>query len=127
MLGGVVVGGFVEDFGGFGKDKETVGETDGHPELFFVFGAEAFSNPLAEAGGALADVYGDVEDFALDDADEFALGLLDLVVEAPEDVLGRAGVIVLDEAGFNVELVLEVFLVEALEEKAAIVTEDFGL
>lgn len=96
-LGGVVICSFVKDFGEWGNDEKAVGETGGDPKLAMVFGAEEAADPLAKMGGIFADIYGYVKDGTHGGADQLALGLLDLVVESAQDVLGGAGVIVLDE------------------------------
>jgi hypothetical protein len=59
--------------------------------------AERFGDPLSAGGRPFTDVYGDVEDGSLSDADEFALRVFDLVVEAAENAFGASAVIVLDE------------------------------
>ena len=89
--GVVEVGGFVEDFGGVGEDEEAVGEAFGNPkELEIVGGGLGFeveSGPFAEVGGVAAQIDGDVPDVAGEDADEFALGFAELVVQAAEYAL----------------------------------------
>ena len=81
---------------------------------------------MAECGGRATKIDGDVEDLPTQSADEFALGLLDLVVEAPDDSGLRAGEIILHEidvdAGLGEPAAVEQFL-----EEAAIVGEDAGL
>lgn len=124
---GVVVGGLVEDFGGFGEHLEAMGEAFGDPELVFVFGGEVDAYPLAEGWGGTAQVYGYVEDFALDDADELALGVLDLVMETAEDAFRGAGVVVLNEGDGSADGVFEGPLVEAFEEEAARVAENIWI
>lgn len=85
---GVVVGGLVQELGHFAGDIEAVGEAFGDPELALVVGAEDDADPLAEGGGAAAQIDGHVKNFAGDDADQFSLGLLDLVVQAAQDAPG---------------------------------------
>ncbi len=46
------------------------------------------ANPLAEGFRAFSEVDRNIEDFALYDADEFALRVLDLVMQAAQDMLG---------------------------------------
>lgn len=82
--------------------------------------------PLAEGWGGTAQVYGYVEDFALDDADELSLGVLDLIMESAEDAFGGAGVVVLDEGDRGTDGCFEGALVEAFEEEAAGVGENLG-
>ena len=102
LAGGVVeVGSLVEDFGGGGEDEEAVGEAFGDPEEFefagFVQGPKVEGGVLAEVGRVAAEVDGDVPDVAGEDADELALGLAELVVEAAEDAARGEGLVVLDE------------------------------
>ena len=97
MLRRPEVGGFVEDFGSVGEDHEAVCETGGNPEHFAIGGAQSFSHPLAEGGRIAAEIDGDVVDFSPETADEFSLGLLDLVVETTHHALVGEGLIVLNE------------------------------
>jgi len=53
--------------------------------------------------------------------------LLDLIVQAPQDVLRRPGMIVLHERRAQPGLFLEDPKVKTFEEKATVVTEDLGL
>jgi len=127
VLGGVVVGGFVEDVGGFGEDEEAVGEAGGDPEDAFVFSGDVDPDGVAEGWGVFANVESDVEDFAAADAEEFSLGVLDLVVKSAEDAAGGTGMIVLDEWEVDAGFFGEGAGVVAFEEEAAWVAEDFGL
>ena len=81
-FGVVVVGAFVNEFGLLAEHVEAVGEAFGHPELVFVFGGEDGTGPLAEGGGAAAQIDSHVEHFAGNHAHEFALGVFGLVVQA---------------------------------------------
>ena len=97
----VEIGGLVEDFGRVGQDEEAMGEAFGDPkELEVVVGRLGFeveSGPFAEVGGVAAEVDGDIPDMAGEDADEFALGLAELVVQAPEYAFDRERLVVLNE------------------------------
>jgi hypothetical protein len=102
--GGVVeIGGLVEDFGGVGEDEEAMGEAFGDPEKLEVvaggLGFEVEARPFAEVWGVAAEIDGDVPDMAGEDADEFALGLAELVVQATEYAFDRERLIVLNELG----------------------------
>ena len=90
-------GAFVEDFGVVAEDAEAVGEAGGDPEHVAVVRSQLGAGPLAECGGASADVDGDVEDGAAGAPDEFSLGLLELVVEAADDAFLGVGMVVLGE------------------------------
>ena len=99
----VSAGGLVEDFGCFGENEETVGKTFGDPkELEFavvIAGLEIESGPAAEVGRVAAQIDGDVPDVAGENADEFALGMAELVVETTEDTACGKRLIVLSEDG----------------------------
>ena len=90
-------GAFVEHFGVVAEDAEAVGEAGGDPEHVAVLGGELGAGPLAEGGGAAADVDGDVEDGAAGAADELSLRLLELVVQAADDASARVRMVVLGE------------------------------
>jgi len=78
-----------------------VGEAFGDPEELEVvvggLGFEVESGPLAEVRGVAAEIDGDVPDMAGEDANEFALGLAELVVETTEHAFNRERLIVLNE------------------------------
>ena len=61
-----------------------------------------------------------------EDADEFALGLLELVVEAAKDALGGEGLVVLDEVGGEI-LGGEGILVKNFCKPTATISEELGL
>ena len=82
------------------EDGEAVGETAGDEELAAVVGGEEDRNVLAEGGGTLADVHGDIPDGAAEDTDEFGLSVgAGLPVEAADNAAGGAALVVLDEVG----------------------------
>ena len=122
---GVVGGGLVEEFRSFTKHDEAVGKTLRHPELLLVFCAQMHADPLPEGFRAFSEVDRNIEDFALHDADEFALGVLDLVMQAAQHVLCRLRMVVLDELAIQAGGLLEGAGVEAFEEEAAVVPKDF--
>ncbi len=125
--GCVEAGAFVLDFGGVGEGEEGVAEAFGDPELTHVFGGEFDGEVATEGGGADAEVDGDIEDGAVGAAYELAHGGSHiLVVEAAEDGLAGAGVVVLDEVGGEAVLA-EALLVVDLDEEAAFVTEEVGI
>lgn len=112
------------EFGHVAGDVKAVGKAGRHPEHLFVALVQVGAHPLAEGGGALAHVHGDVEHFAFGDAHQFALGLLMLEVQATQDALAGAGVVVLHE--LVVAAVLDEFaLAEGFHEEAAFVAKDF--
>jgi len=97
----VEIGGFVEDLGGVGEDEKPVREAFGDPEELEVvvrgFGFEVEASPFAEVGRVATEIDGDVPDVAGEDADEFALWLAELVVEAPEYAFDGEGLVILHE------------------------------
>jgi hypothetical protein len=55
------------------------------------------SGPFAEVGGIAAEIDSDVPDVAGENADKFALGLAELVVQATEYAFDGEGLVVLNE------------------------------
>jgi len=78
-----------------------VGEAFGYPEELEVvvggLGFEVESGPLAEVGGVAAEVDGDVPDMAGEYANELALRLAELVMQATEHAFNGERLIVLNE------------------------------
>jgi hypothetical protein len=99
----VEVGGLVEDLGGVGEDEKAVGEAFGDPEeLEFVvggFGSEVEPCPFTEIRGVAAKIDSDVPDMAGENADELALRLTELVVQAAEHAFDGERLVVLNELG----------------------------
>ena len=127
--GEVEIGGFVEDFGGFGDDEEAVGEAFGDPEKVEIAGTgeglQVEGCPAAEVGGVAAEIDGDVPDVAGEDAHQLTLRPAELVVKAAEDSFAGAGLIVLGEAGRQTGGG-EALRVEDLGEPAAVIAEALG-
>jgi hypothetical protein len=98
---------FVEDLGGLGENEETMGKAFGNPEelelAVVIAGLEIECGPATEVGRVAAEIDGDVPDVAGEDADEFALWMAELVVEAAEDTARRKRLIVLGEGGGKTE------------------------
>jgi len=80
-----------------------VGKTFRDPEklklVAWRFGLQVESRPLPEVRGIAAEIDSDVPNVAGKDADELALGLDELVMQASEDAFSGEGLIVLDELG----------------------------
>jgi hypothetical protein len=97
----VEIGGLVEDFGRIGEDEEAMGEALGDPEELELvvrrLSFEVEAGPFAEVGRVATEIDGDVPDMPREDADKFALGLAELVVQAAEHPLDGEGLIVLNE------------------------------
>jgi len=126
VLWSVVIGGLVKELCRFAEHDKAVGKAFRHPELFLVFRTKYLADPLTEGFRAFSEVDRDIEDFALHDTNEFTLRLLDLVVQAAQNVPGRLGMVVLHEFALETGGMLEGTGVETLEEEATVVTEDLG-
>ena len=124
---GVVVGGFVQEVGGVRHDDKAVGKALRNPHLLVVVFGQFYTDPLAKGGGAFADVHGHIKYGAVHHAHQFALGLLQLVVQATQHALGAAAVVVLHKVHIQAGDVVEVLLVEAFKKEASAVAEHFGL
>ena len=126
MLRGVVIGGLIERLGEIGKNEESVGEAFGNPHLTLVISREVLPTHLPKVGELRRRSTATSKTSPSDHPHEFSLGLVDLVVEAAEDVAGRAGVVVLDEGAGAVCHVTEFVFAEGLHEEAAGVGMDRG-
>jgi hypothetical protein len=62
-----------------------------------IAGLQVETSPLAKVRRVAAEIDGDVPDVAGENADKFALGFTNLIMEAAEDPAGGEGLIVLDE------------------------------
>ena len=122
----VVVGALVGEQGRLARHDEAVREPRRDVELALVLARERHADPAAEGRRADADVDGDVEDLALEDRDELALGVRVLVVQPAEHAPARAREVVLDERGGQPGLGVA-GAVPGLQEVAAGVAEDEGL
>jgi len=95
------MGGLVEDFGRVGEDEEAVGEALGDPEKLEIvvrrLSFEVEAGPFAEIGRVATKIDGDVPDMPGENADKFALGLAELVMQTAEHAFDGKGLVVLDE------------------------------
>jgi hypothetical protein len=98
-----------------------------NPHLALAVGGKRHADPATEMWRALSNVNRDVKHFSCNDANHLALGLLNLVVEAAQDVLAGPGMVILDKSGGNPGDVRETAFVEALVKKAAVIAENFRL
>lgn len=125
MLGCVIVRTFILKLRYFTEHVEAMGETRRHPKHSLVLVGDVLAYPLAKGGRALADVHSHVEDLPNRCADEFPLGLPDLVVETAECTLARAAVIILDKV--RIDTGLDEFpTLPCLHEESTFVAEDIG-
>src|SRR5690348_6388525 len=76
--------------------------------------------------GGAADVDRDVEDFAQRHTHKLALRLLDLIVKASQHMARAAAMIILDEVNVLSRRLMKFLLIEALEEKASLISEYGG-
>jgi hypothetical protein len=97
----VAASGLVEDLGGIGQDEEAMRKTFGNPqELKFavvVTGLKIERSPTAEVWRLRTEIDGDVPDVAGEDADEFSLGMTELIVKSAEDAPRGKRLVVLGE------------------------------
>jgi hypothetical protein len=82
---------------------------------------------LAKGGGAFADVHRHVKHSAAHHANQLALGLWQLEVQATQHALGASAVVVLHKIHIQAGDLVEVLLVEAFKKEASAVAEHFGL
>src|SRR5205823_4397281 len=78
-------------------------------------------------GRGSAQIDGDVEHAAADDAHQLSLRLPDLIMQPAQHAARGAGMIVLDEAHVEVRGGTEPVLVPALQEKTALIAEHLRL
>jgi hypothetical protein len=79
---------------------------------------------LSKTRRVFPDVDGDIEDFARNDAKQFSLGALNLIMQAPQNVARRARMIVLHELDIDARGRCEGPAIEAFKEKSSVVTEN---
>ena len=79
-------------------------EAGRHPQLFFIFTRKLNPNPLAKSRRAAAHVYRYIEHAARGHANQFALGVFELIVQAAQRALARQALIVLHESGVDTAL-----------------------
>ena len=105
------------------QHQKAVGEPRGNPQHVMVFIGQRDARPSTECRRAAPDIDGDVEHRAGDHADQFSLGVLNLVMQPAQSVFGGAAVVVLHKlrvASGGGKLAL----LPGLEEKSACIAED---
>ena len=123
VLGVVQAGALVNKCSRLAEHHEPVGKAFGNVELLLVFGRKRNAFPLAKRRASLAQVYRHVKDFAIDHADEFALRVLLLEMQAAEHALLALGFVVLHEHHIQAGGI-EFTLVVGFHEVAALVAKD---
>ncbi len=102
-------------------------KTFGYPELMLIVGAEQSSYPFAEMGGGFAQIDGDIKNLPLDDAYQFTLRLLRLVVQTSQYAFSRTRMIVLYEVHCTPDDFFENSVIKTLEKETTIVAKHLGL
>ena len=126
MLGGVVVRGFIEKVREIRQNEKAVRKAFRDSELALVIRGQRGSDPSSEGRGAFPQIHRHVEHLAHDDSHQLGLRLPDLVVKPPQNVPGRARVVVLREARLQAGPFFELTMIEALEKEPAVVPEHSG-
>ena len=101
-------------------------KTRRHPELPVVLLRQLHTNPLAKRGGGLAQINRHIKHGTPHHPHQFALGLLNLVMQASQHALGRPGMVVLHKGHVQASGRPEGLFIETLKEKTARVTEHTG-
>ena len=126
LVGGyIIVTTFVEELNGFCQREKSVCEANRNVDLILLSCGEADAGPFAEMRRTEANVGDYVQSFALDDATELSLRVMELIVEAAKRTAGRDGVIVLKEDLFDAE-VYKLCVMVGFEERTARVAMDYG-
>ena len=97
ILRRIGLGAFVMKKGGFTQHRKAMRKPRGNIELTFALGGEIQAQPAAEGGRIAPNVDRHVENLALPDRDEFALGVRLLKVQTPQRAASGKGKVVLDE------------------------------
>ena len=125
MLGVPVVRGLVKKLSCFAGDDKAMGKARWHPQLALVVCRQFNAHPFAEVGRRATQIDCHVKHSALGHANQFALWILDLVMQATQHPLAGFAVVVLNEIHIQASRLLNVFLIEALKEEAAVITFSF--
>ena len=80
----VIIRAFVNEFGFIAQNVKAVCEAFRYPKLAFVFSRQDFARPFAESRRTFAHIDGNVKYFADNNADEFALRVFGLVMQAAQ-------------------------------------------
>ncbi len=100
-----------------------MGESAGDEELAFVLFAQLDGDMFAEGRASFADINGDVQYPAFDDAHQFGLrGGMQLIVQTAKDPSARFGLVVLAEVDLEAQKSFKLVLTEGLDEIASFIT-----
>ena len=81
---------------------------------------------LSESGRAAAQIYRNVKNTAFNDAYQFALWLLSLVVQTTQYVFNRAAVVILDEIRIPADNLFKLTVIKTLEKETSIIAIHSG-
>ena len=123
MLWEPVIGGLVQKLRRVRKHCKAMCEAFRYPQHALVFGGQFHCNMLPKGRRAAANVHHDIEYRALHHAYQFALRVLDLVVQAAQHVFGRARMVVLHEIYIAASQFGEFAPVEAFKKETAVIAE----
>jgi hypothetical protein len=96
------------------------------PEHTLVLRRQLHTYPLSESCRIAPNINGNIEDPASYHANRFALGLTYLVMQAPQHIALRAGVIVLDEMRVNTNAA-HLSFIEAFQKETPVITKTLWL
>src|SRR5208283_4416872 len=122
VLRSVVIGGFIEDVSLVRSHAESVGKARRYPQDAPVVAGQANGFPFAKRWRTVAQVHGNIEDLAFHHPHQFALRMLDLVMQPAQDIALRTGMIVLHKPILDAQ-VRQGALVVAFQEESAPVAE----
>ena len=125
MFGVIIIATLIHKINLGADDIKTVGKTRGHIELLVVLACQADGVGLAERGGILPQVDTDVQNFPFHDVYQLGLGVLNLVMQSPENAGCRPGCIILYKRGIDASLLVPLLLVRFFE-KTTFVRKDPG-
>src|SRR5580698_818913 len=97
-------------------------KTHWNPQHALVLAGEPHRFPPSKAWRTLAQVYSDIENLSLDDAHQFSLRMVQLIMQSAQDISRRGGMIVLYKRGGNPNISHD-SLVVALEEITALISK----
>ncbi len=104
------------------EHAESMRKTSWDPQHPFVLARQSHRFPVAKTGRLPAQVNGDIQNLSLGHAHKLSLRMLHLKMQTPQNVAGRAGMIILHKV-LNNSRIRHDLLVIALEEKPAPVPE----
>src|SRR5690242_8391028 len=100
-----------------------MGKSRRHPQLAIIVFSQLHSDPAAKIWRRPADIHRHIKYRPAHHSHQFALGLTNLIVQSAQHTLGRAAMIVLNEADVKPGDTAKIPVVEAFEEEAPTVAE----